>query len=52
MGAVAVAFVEFAGGGAGGIDGEADFFQVANEFFAAGADEEAGGRRDGCGGGR
>jgi hypothetical protein len=39
MGAVAVGFVEFAGGGSGGIGGEADFFEIADEFFAAWADE-------------
>ena len=42
MGAVAIRFVEFAGGCAGGVDGEADFFEISNEFFASGADEELG----------
>ncbi len=36
VGAVAVGFVEFVGGGAGGVGGEADFFEIADEFFAAG----------------
>ena len=40
MGSVAVGFVEFVGGGAGRVGGEADFFEIADEFFAAGRDEE------------
>ncbi len=42
MGAVAVGFVEFGGSRAGGIDGVADFFEIADEFFGAGAYEELG----------
>ncbi len=42
VGAAAVFFVEVAGGGAGGIGGPGDFFEVADEFFAGGVDEEAG----------
>ncbi len=29
------------GDGAGGIEGPADFFEIADEFFAVGIDEEA-----------
>ncbi len=41
VGAAAVLFVEFACGGVVGIDGPGDFFEIADEFFATGIDEEA-----------
>ena len=42
MGSVAVGFVEFGGWGTGGVGGVADFFEIADKFFAAGGDEELG----------
>ncbi len=41
VGAVFVGFVEFRGDSAGGIEGPRYFFEIVDEFFAIGIDEEA-----------
>ena len=41
MGAIAIGLVDLIGGRAVGIDAPGNFFEIANEFFAFGIDQDA-----------